>query len=245
MNLYNYEGNKKKVKRKERKMKLVKKLGIIITSVALCVGSVGVVSADDIKIPAKLETPHYSSTYDGGSVLLEWEPDLSIDGYEIEYAYASGKKTTVKDIKDDCYCEIPCEKNFYRVRVRAYVKDENEKKYYGEWSDYGYFAKDLSHQDVETEGYVVNKKKKIKVTWNKIKGATKYEIYMSTADRTGFKKVKTVKKNKNTFTITKFRKKKLKKGRTYYVRVRAVAKVGNRVLKTPMEESVQAYISAY
>ncbi|MCR5629886.1 hypothetical protein [Eubacterium sp.] len=226
-------------------MKLVKKLGIIITSVALCVGSVGVVSADEVKIPAKLETPHYSSTYDGGSVLLEWEPDLSIDGYEIEYAYASGKKTTVKDIKDDCYCEIPCRKNFYRARVRAYVKDDNGNKTYGEWSDYGYFAKDLSHQDVETDGYVVNKKNKVKVTWNIIKGAVKYEVYMSTAYKTGFKKVKTVKKNKNTFTITKFRKKKIKRGRTYYVRVCAVTKVGKRVIKTPMTESVEAYISVH
>ena len=63
VNLCNYEGNKKKVKRKERKMKLVKKLGIIITSVALCVGSVGVVSADDVKTPYGVETPSYSSTY--------------------------------------------------------------------------------------------------------------------------------------------------------------------------------------
>lgn len=245
MNLCNYEGNKKKVKRKERKMKLVKKLGIIITSVALCVGSVGVVSADDVKTPYGVETPSYSSTYDGGGVLIEWETDSSHDGYEIEYSYASGKKIRVKDIETDCYFELPCKKNFYRARVRAYAKDDNGNKTYSEWSDYGYYAKDLSHQDVETDGYYVKKKNKVKVTWNKIKGATKYDIYMSTADRTGFKKVKTVKKNKNTFTITKFRKKKLKKGRTYYVRVCAVTKVGNRVLKTPMEESVQAYISTY
>lgn len=232
-------------KERKEKMKLIKKLGIVITSVALCVGSTSAVSADDVKTPYRVETPSYSSTYDGGGVLIEWETDSSHDGYEIEYSYASGKKKRVKDIETDCYFELPCKKNFYRARVRAYAKDDNGNKTYSAWSNYGYYAKDLSHQDVETDGYYVKKKNKVKVTWNKIKGATKYEVYMSTSDKTGFKKVKTVKKNKNTFTITKFRKKKLKRGRTYYVRVCAVTKIGKRVVRTPMEDSVQAYISIY
>lgn len=226
-------------------MKLFKRLGLVVVSAVTFAACTGMVSADEVKTVEKVEIPSYLSTYDGGGVLIEWEIDSSHDGYEIEYSYVNGKNKRVKDISTDCYFEIPCKKNFYKARVRAYAKDDNGNKTYGEWSDYGYYAKDLSHQDVETDGYHVKKKNKVKVTWNKIKGAVKYEVYMSTADKTGFKKVKTVKKNKNTFTITKFRKKKIKRGRTYYVRVCAVTKVGKRLVRTPMEESVQAYISSY
>ena len=56
---------------------------------------------------------------------------------------------------------------------------------------------------------------------------------------------KTVKKSKNTCTVTKFRKKKLKRGRTYYVRICAVVKIGNSTYRTPMKDSVQGYISIY
>ena len=97
VNLYLYEGDKKKEERKE-KMKLFKKLGLLVASTVACASFAGIVSADDVKTPNKVETPYYSSTYDGGEVSINWETDSSADGYEIEYSYVSGKKTRVKDI---------------------------------------------------------------------------------------------------------------------------------------------------
>jgi endoglucanase len=69
------------------------------------------------------------------------------------------------------------------------------------------------------------KSKKIKISFKKVSGATGYEIQYSTS--AAFKSGKTVTKNtkKSSYTI-----KKLKKGKTYYVRVRAYKVVnGERV----------------
>lgn len=61
-------------------------------------------------------------------------------------------------------------------------------------------------------------KKKVKVSFKKVSGANKYEIYRSTKKSKGYKKIKTV--SKNTYTD-----KKVKKGKRYYYKVRA--KAGN------------------
>ena len=58
-------------------------------------------------------------------------------------------------------------------------------------------------------------KKKVSVSWKKVTGAKKYEVYRSAKKKSGYKKVSTVKTNKLTD------KKKLKKGKKYYFRVRA------------------------
>ena len=53
-------------------------------------------------------------------------------------------------------------------------------------------------------------------SWKKVTGAKKYEVYRSAKMKSGYKKVSTVKTNKLTD------KKKLKKGKKYYYKVRAV-----------------------
>ena len=61
-------------------------------------------------------------------------------------------------------------------------------------------------------------KKKVTLKWKKIKGATGYQVQMSTKKKKGFKNIK-----KET-TKLKFVKKKLKSKKTYYFRVRAYVK---------------------
>ena len=58
----------------------------------------------------------------------------------------------------------------------------------------------------------------------RVKGATKYAVYMSMTNGAGFKKIKTTKKRN--LVISKFRKKKLKSGKKYYFKVVAVRKDG-------------------
>jgi len=55
----------------------------------------------------------------------------------------------------------------------------------------------------------------IKLTWKKAKNAKKYEVYYSTKSKSGYKKAKTTK-------YTSFTKTKLKAGKKYYFKVRAV-----------------------
>lgn len=61
-------------------------------------------------------------------------------------------------------------------------------------------------------------KKKVTLKWNKVKGATGYQVQMSSKKKKGFKNIK-----KET-TKQKFVKKKLKSKKTYYFRVRAYVK---------------------
>ncbi len=64
-------------------------------------------------------------------------------------------------------------------------------------------------------------KKRVDLRWLRVEGANGYEVYRSTTANGAYKKVKTVKKGSSTaYTDTK-----VKKGTTYYYKVRAYAKV--------------------
>lgn len=115
--------------------------------------------------------------------------------------------------------------NFYKVRVRAY-NTVNNKTYYGAWSDYEYFANGTKSTVKKV------KKKKLKIKWNKVKGATGYTVYVSTSKDAGYKKVKTVSSKKNSISLSKIKKKKIKKKKTYYVYVVANKKVGKTTYKS-------------
>ena len=64
------------------------------------------------------------------------------------------------------------------------------------------------------------KKNQAKLTWKKVKNATGYEVYQSMKKNSGYKKVKTITKNK---TVT-YKAGKLKK--TYYFKIRTYRKAG-------------------
>lgn len=65
---------------------------------------------------------------------------------------------------------------------------------------------------------------KLTVTWNKISGASSYEVYVSTKAKSGYKKVATVKSSKSSATVKKLGKAKFSPKKKYYVYV--VAKKG-------------------
>lgn len=67
-------------------------------------------------------------------------------------------------------------------------------------------------------------KKTAAIKWKKVANASGYEIYRSTKQSSGYKKVKTITKNK---TVS-YKNAKLTKGKTYYYKVRAYKKVGNK-----------------
>lgn len=72
---------------------------------------------------------------------------------------------------------------------------------------------------------VAFKKKKATLTWKKNSKATGYEIYRATKKNGKYKKIKTIKKA----SVVKFTDSKVKKGKTYYYKVRAYKTVkGNK-----------------
>lgn len=72
-----------------------------------------------------------------------------------------------------------------------------------------------------------NKSKKgIQISWDKIKGANRYVVYVSTKKDSGYKKFQTT--TKTGTVIKKCGKNKLKSGKNYYFYVEPQKKVGNK-----------------
>ena len=67
-------------------------------------------------------------------------------------------------------------------------------------------------------------KKSAKLSWNKQTGATGYNVYMATSKNGKYKKIATVKGNRN----VKFTKTGLTKGKTYYFKVAAYTTSGKK-----------------
>ena len=68
------------------------------------------------------------------------------------------------------------------------------------------------------------KKNKATVSWKKNTEVTGYEVYRSTKKKSGYKKIKTLKKN----TKIKFVNKKLKKGKKYFYKVRSFTTIDGK-----------------
>lgn len=181
-------------------------------------------------IPAKMAKPVPTQYwYNLKEIKLSWDKMSYADGYEVELYKYNGKKATKKiTVKsgstDYTYLEKIKANTFYKVRVRAYTTI-NGKIQKGAWSDYNYIG-----QQIEPELKYASGKKKIKISWNKMKGAKNYTVYVSTKQKSGYKKVATTKKT--SYTLTKFKKKKLKAGKRYYVYVVANRKVGKKTYKS-------------
>lgn len=104
--------------------------------------------------------------------------------------------------------------------VQMRVKDANG---WSPWSDKMYF---LSQPLTNYKTKVANNK--LTVGWNKVKGAQKYTIYVSTKAKSGYKKVGTAKSTKSSMVFKKFKGQKFSPKKTYYVYVQATKKVGGK-----------------
>lgn len=149
-----------------------------------------------------------------------WD-DQSAATFEVVIMNNKGKKiksfetTTNKgdsDVKNN---------KLYQVKVRAKVVI-NGQTYYGDWSDKAYlFTQPMVSKSSVSGG-------KLKITWGKISGVNSYDVYVSTKEKKGYKKVKTLKASKNTLTISKLKGKKFSGSKKYYVYIVAKKKVGGK-----------------
>lgn len=175
--------------------------------------------------PAKvsgLEIPYYWQYLK--EIVVDCDKNAAADGYQWQlYTAYKGKDTKVKSINGGTSVSFSNsaigKHNFYKVRVRAYCIDGNNKKYYSPWTSWKYVCPQPGVTLKSTS-------KGIKASWDKIKGADRYIVYMSTKQDSGYKKVATTKNASK--VITKFGKSKLKSGKTYYFRVVAQNKVGKK-----------------
>ena len=145
-----------------------------------------------------------------------------VDVYRIQYRLA-GKKTwtngwsqgtgtyTVKNLKKYSLCEF---------RIAGYVRLEDGTWVRGKWSKISYrYVNSVSLKKVS------GGKRSIKVTWSKDGKGNGYRIqYSLKKSMTGLKTAKVNSKSSTKRTI-----KKLKKGKTYYIRIRPVKKRAGKV----------------
>ena len=127
--------------------------------------------------------------------------------------------------------------NFYKVRVRAYSLNSKNEKIYGVWSSWKYVS---PQPDVTSKKHT---QKGIKINWDKINGADGYVVYVSTKKDSGYKKFQIT--GKNSTTITKYGKNKLKSGKTYYFYVVAQKKVDNKYLSGKAGNATKRWSMTY
>lgn len=161
------------------------------------------------------------------------------DGYQYEVKSMNGKKTyfkgTTGKYSSSVYLKPFPRGTFTKTRVRAYITVGN-KNLYGSWSPWTYNATNKSVTAKRSSNG-----KKITVKWKKISGAKGYQVYVSTKSGSGFKKAKTLSAKKTKYTITKYGKKKLKKGTTYYVQLRYYTKVGKKKVVSNVLSTATVY----
>lgn len=156
------------------------------------------------------------------SVKVSWEKVSGVTGYKIYRADSkNGKYKCVKTIKGEgktsCKdAKLTTGKTYY-YQVKPYLGKEE-----------GSASKTVSAKPVPekvTLSSVKNSKSKtVTVKWKKVSGASGYEIYSATSKNGKYKKVATVKKGRT----TSYKNTKLKKGTTYYYKVRAYRTVNGK-----------------
>ncbi len=181
---------------------------------------------DAATMPGKVTNLHQNKWwYYAHSVDFEWDKQ---DAYKYEWvAVQQGKKK--KQVAQSSFPSSGTTGSFkvqnnkmYTVRVRAF-NTINNQTFYGEWSDDVYLF--TQPMVVSRGGVRIDGSGRMTVKWDKIDGVDGYEVYASTKELTGYKRVAKVKKNKNSVTVKKLGKKKFSSKKTYFVYIVAKKKI--------------------
>lgn len=141
------------------------------------------------------------------SITMDMEDD-NATGYEI-YRKVDKKFKKIATVAKDTYTDTGLNaKTWYTYKVRPYYKDPDTGVItYGEFTTFKRITKGGSLQLKA----VVQKKKNVKLTWKKVKGAKSYEIYRSNGKSKATEVSKGQKNNYTSYTLLKTVGKKKKK----------------------------------
>lgn len=168
--------------------------------------------------PSLKATKLKASPYTYNGVKLTWGRVSGANGYVI-VRYNSSKKAytvlktitrgeTLSYVNKSLYTGT---KYIYKIKPYRTVSG---KKVYGAYSSTVSATPKLS---AVTKFKALSGKKKATLSWKKVSGASGYVIYRSTKSKSGFKALKTIKSSKT----VKYTNTGLKKGKTYYYKMRA------------------------
>ncbi len=160
-------------------------------------------------------------------IKISWEKMTAADGYFL-YRYDSSKKAwnCIKEISKSTVTSYVDSRlasgTAYKYQVCAYIADKGEKKS-------GILSKAVTVATKPAKCVIKKasaKNKSIVLNWKK-KAGSGYEITYSTKKNfSGAKTIKVKGARKSSYTI-----KKLKAGKTYYVKIRAYKKAGNKIYR--------------
>ena len=173
------------------------------------------------KIAAPTSVKAVATSYN--KIKVNWNKLSYITGYEIyqynsktykyeKVAVTKGSYYTINNLKTG---------STYKYRVRAY-RTVNGKTYYGNFSNQ-ISAKPVlkSVTSLKVSNYI---SKTASLRWSKVYGASGYKIYKSTNEDSGFKLLTSIKDG----DTVKYSNKYLRKGKTFYYKVRAYRTVNGR-----------------
>ncbi len=151
------------------------------------------------------------------SVTLQWNKVSGATGYRVYQYNSSSKKyeliqtvttnkATVKDLKAGTK---------YRFKVRAYIK-ENSVNMFGKYSSVLATATKTATPKITS---CTVKNGKVTLKWSSVSGESGYQIYYSTKKDSGYQKYSNYKANTTKGSVSG-----LKKGKTYYFKVRTYIK---------------------
>lgn len=173
-----------------------------------------------VAAPGKGKTPTLKSKK-SGQITVSYKKVTGAKGYEIAYStsknFAKGTvKTTTLTGTSKTITKLTPGKTYY-VKVRAYVLDGAKNKVYGTYSSVKNIT--LAPKTASTPTLKSKKSGELTLTLKKVANAKGYQITYSTNKK--FTKATT---KSTSITKTSTTLKKLKKGKTYYVKVRAFVK---------------------
>ncbi len=159
---------------------------------------------------------------------VSWKAVKGASGYTVSYKKASASKWTVANTSKTTFTKGSLAKGKkYQFKVKAY-------KAFGKAKLYSSDSKTVKATTLKASTLKVKKSGRaaVKVKFSNIKGESGYQVYRSLKAKKAYKKVKTLKANKVTFKDTK-----VKKGKTYYYKVRAYQKAGGKKVYGPWSKA--------
>ncbi|SDB32748.1 fibronectin type III domain-containing protein [Butyrivibrio sp. INlla16] len=165
---------------------------------------------------------------------IEWDKQACADGYEYIFTDSRGNVIDQGTCTGGTFSEPVKNNKIYKVQIRAYsdINNRQEQRVYSEWSPWTYLmtqpgAKPRRGQtqlglDVHVSGG------KLIVDWEKVDDVSGYYIYIATKKGGKFTKVKTCKASTGRAVIKKFKKKKFKSNKKYYVFVQSFKDVNGQ-----------------
>lgn len=168
------------------------------------------------------------------SIKLSWNKLSNATGYKIYRAdKKDGKYKCIKTISDKgtiTYTDkkLTINKNYY-YKVAPYKSSTIGKKS-------RVVSAKPSLAKPKSVAATAKGSKTVNISWKKVSGASGYEVYRADSKKGTYKKVATIKKG----STVSYKNKKLKKGTTYYYKVRAYRTVGKKKVYSGYSSVVSA-----